>query len=365
MSENFFSRLDSHERQTFNSRTRIDQCGIQDVIDDCWGPRSTTRAQKHRLDSLPPDKQAVHGDALAALNEHRIKSRDQSHRHYDQPEVPSIHVRMPDASLSIPQTQPYFVFDSQSPKSRREQETEWLAQLRSQYVRERADGVTREQRSVTGNDSESRDTLQGVESRTFTIEPVSIQPTIGSERTITRDLAAGYAEPPVEAATKHKQMSHWNPQRGDLNIVEPASWQKLQDYAGDVGRANGWRSEHKRTFNQINTLRHALSAAYITYHYGADCAMLGGDWHELETSVREIGKGIPWKTDKESIHTWQDHGVDINNIRAGAKIAQDIRGKGGSWQDVECAIVDAVKHIDKDGKIPQPNVTLHSFLNQP
>ena len=59
-------------------------------------------------------------------------------------------------------------------------------------------------------------------------------------------------------------------------------------YAGDVGRANGWTTKSNQS--QVNTLRHALSAAYITYRYGADSAMLGGDWHELETSVRETGQ---------------------------------------------------------------------------
>ena len=78
----------------------------------------------------------------------------------------------------------------------------------------------------------------------------------------------------------------------------------------------------------------------------------------------EIKEGIPWKTDKDSRHTWADHGVDINNNRAGAKIAQEILDRGGSWQDVETAVVDVIKqHLGKDGKIPQPSYQLHTFLD--
>jgi hypothetical protein len=180
---------------------------------------------------------------------------------------------------------------------------------------------------------------------------------------VKRDLppAQGYAEPPAEAATKK---DHWNPSKGDLNPLDPSSWSKLQMYAGDVGRANGWDGHHQ--FEQINALRHALASAYVTFIGGASAAMLAGDWHELHTSIDDMLKGKPWSGNSQDMKDWKDHGIDINNNRAGAKIAQEIKDKGGSWQDVEKAIVDAIKHrLGKDGKLKEPDYPLHTFLGTP
>lgn len=170
----------------------------------------------------------------------------------------------------------------------------------------------------------------------------------------------GYLEPAAEAAGKSKA-EHWNPSKGDLNITDPSSWSKLQMYAGDVGRANHWDGKHQ--FEQINALRHALATAYITYVGGAAAALIAGDWHELHTAANDVAKFKPWSTKPQDIKDWKDHGIDINNNRAGAKIAQGILDKGGSWQDVENAVVDAVKHhLGKNGKIDEPAHRLHTFL---
>lgn len=178
----------------------------------------------------------------------------------------------------------------------------------------------------------------------------------------TPEAAAGYAEPPAEAANRKKNIERWNPSKGTLNPFDPSAWSKLQDYAGDVGRANGWSKEDDGTFPQINALRHALASAYITYNDSATMALTGGLWHEIQTGAKEVSQGVPWSTKPDDIHTWQDHNIDTNNNLAGAKIAQEIRQKGGSWQDVENAIVDAVKHLGPNGRIPQPSVTLHSSI---
>ena len=162
MSENFFSQFDSHERQTFNSRTRTDQCGIQGAIDDCWGPRSMTRPQKHELSNLQPEKHAGQADHRAVLNENGAKFSDRSHKHYDQaPEALGIETRMPHTGLTVPQTHPYFVFDSTSLKSRREQESEWLEQLREQHSQKRGDAVEKQDFSHEQSKIE-RDSLQWV-----------------------------------------------------------------------------------------------------------------------------------------------------------------------------------------------------------
>lgn len=109
-------------------------------------------------------------------------------------------------------------------------------------------------------------------------------------------------------------------------LLDPSSWSKLQMYAGDVGRAHGWDGHHQ--FEQINALRHALASAYVTFIGGASAAMLAGDWHELHTSIDDIIKGKPWSGSSQDMKDWKDHGIDINNNRAGAKIAQEIKDKG-------------------------------------
>lgn len=171
--------------------------------------------------------------------------------------------------------------------------------------------------------------------------------------------ATSYGEPPAEAATKAPD--RWNPSKGELNPLDSSSWTKLQAYAGDIGRANHWEG-HKQ-FNQVNALRHALSSAYIAYHDGATAAIAGGLGHELHTGADDLGLGKAWSHDPKEIADWRDHSVDINNNLAGAKIAQEILDKGGSWKNVENAIVDAIKHhLEKNGRIAQPTHKLHTFL---
>lgn len=178
-----------------------------------------------------------------------------------------------------------------------------------------------------------------------------------------RQAEDGYLEPGAAAKGKaQKQPDHWNPSKGLLNPLEPSSWSKLQQYAGVLGRAHGWESKHR--FDECNALRHALASAYIGYHYGAASAMAAGDWHELQTSIGDIWNKKPWSSNPQDIKDWKDHGKDINNNLAGAKIGQTIRDKGGSWQDVEKAVVDSVQHLGKDGRIPQPNVRLYTFLDR-
>jgi hypothetical protein len=205
------------------------------------------------------------------------------------------------------------------------------------YVASRQSGLTEKQilTNLPAKDAQKRETAQSV----------------------------GYLEPAAEAAGK--KQPHWSPDRGDLNIIDPSSWSKLQMYAGDVGRAHGWSKEHAGTFPQTNALRHALSTAYIAYRYTAAAGIGSGQYHELETGFKEVLAGVPWKNDLESKKTWADHSIDINNNLAGAKIAQSIFDKGGSWKDVENAVVEAVRHAGNSGKLKQPDVTLHSFLGQP
>ncbi len=182
------------------------------------------------------------------------------------------------------------------------------------------------------------------------------------------ETSAGYGEPPADAANTHKKADRWNPSKSDLNPLDPSSWSKLQAYAGDVGRANHWSQEDNKnhpgkTFPQVNALRHALSSAYIAYHDSASAAIAGGLWHELQTGIVETSQGIPSSKKPQDIKTWKDHDIDINNNLAGTKIAQEILDKGGSWQDVENAVVDAIKHhLGKDGRIAQPTHQLHTFL---
>ncbi len=176
----------------------------------------------------------------------------------------------------------------------------------------------------------------------------------------------GYAEQPIEAANGQNIAGHWNPSKGDLSLLDPSSLSKLQMYAGDMGRANGWDQDHDGTFPRVHALRHTLSAAYITYRYSPSLAILSGDWHEIQTGASDVyPQKIPWSTKPKDIQTWKDHDIDLNNNLVGAKIAQEIRENGESWQDVEQAVVDAVKHMGTSGRILQPNVTLHNFLNQP
>jgi hypothetical protein len=93
-------------------------------------------------------------------------------------------------------------------------------------------------------------------------------------------------------------------------------------------------------------------------------AISSGDMHEMQTGLDEIIHGVPWSNNPKDKSTWKDHDIDINNTLAGAKIAQSILEKGGSWADVERAIVNEIKHLGPNGRIPQPNVTLHNFLDQ-
>jgi hypothetical protein len=169
----------------------------------------------------------------------------------------------------------------------------------------------------------------------------------------------GYAEQQADAANTQKKPENWNPNKGLLNPIEPSSWTKLQQYSGDVGRANGWNSNN---FRETNALRHALSSAYITHNFGAPSAIAAGDFHEIQTGVLEMNKGLDKSKDPKDIQTWKDHDVDNHNNYAGAKIAQEIASKGGSWTDIERAVVEAVKKVGADGKIQQPNGTLHTFL---
>jgi hypothetical protein len=91
--------------------------------------------------------------------------------------------------------------------------------------------------------------------------------------------------------------------------------------------------------------------------------MVAGDWHELQTELKEIGEGVPWSIKPGDAKTWKDHNVDVNNNLAGAKLAQEILDKGGTWQEVEKAVVDAIQHhLGKDGRIAQTSYQLHTFL---
>ena len=182
-------------------------------------------------------------------------------------------------------------------------------------------------------------------------------------RTIPLDGPYGISEAAHAAGRTIKD--HWNPDKGLLNLLEDGSWSKLQMYAGDVGRANGWEGINGGDqWMKVNSLRHALATAYVTFNYGALTAVLAGDWHELETAFGEVGKGVPWSNNPEDKKTWNDHSTDIHNNLAGAKIAQQMINRGGSWHEVEAAIVKAVSQVGDSGRITHPNVQLRTFLSR-
>ncbi|MBX9690640.1 MAG: RHS repeat-associated core domain-containing protein, partial [Candidatus Obscuribacterales bacterium] len=140
----------------------------------------------------------------------------------------------------------------------------------------------------------------------------------------------------------------WTPNCPPLSLLPwdmSASMQKLQNYAGYVGRSYGITSIS--SFAQANALRHALSSAYIAYQTSTLTAIEGGLVHEFDTTIRRDlfqGKGIT-----------QDTWVDIHNNNTGARIAGEVAAAGGNWSQIENAIVNAVQSTDSTGRIPASN----------
>ncbi|MBZ0187084.1 MAG: hypothetical protein K8F91_12625 [Candidatus Obscuribacterales bacterium] len=80
-------------------------------------------------------------------------------------------------------------------------------------------------------------------------------------------------------AADGKTIEHWNPSKEPLNLLDKSSWSKIQMYAVDVGRANGWEGiKGGDQWIKVNALRHALATAYITYNYGALSAISAGNF---------------------------------------------------------------------------------------